>query len=104
MTPRAVPYKKTAFVCTHVREDGRTACGNPGRGGKELCEALKKAVKEAGLKASIRVARSGCLDLCAQGPNVFLYPEGEWLCGAAPQDAPAILAKLSCGLSGPASP
>ena len=99
MASRPVPYKKTVFVCTNVREDGRTACGNPGRGGKELCEALKNGVKEAGLKGAVRVARSGCLDLCAQGPNVFLYPEGEWLSGVSPQDAPAILEKLSSGLS-----
>ncbi len=100
MTSKPIPYQKTVFVCTHVREDGRTACGNPGRGGKELCEALKKGVKEAGLKGRVRVARSGCLDLCAQGPNVFLYPEGEWLFGASPLDAPAILAKISSGLPG----
>ncbi|MDE2313108.1 MAG: (2Fe-2S) ferredoxin domain-containing protein [Elusimicrobia bacterium] len=94
MDKKPIPYKKTVFVCTNVRTDGREACANPGRGGAELCEALKKAVKDAGLKGKIRVAKSGCLDLCAHGPNLFLYPGGEWRSGVKPEDAPEILRDL----------
>lgn len=94
MDKAKVPFEKTLFVCTNAREGGRVACGNPGRGGLELCEALKAGVKERGLKGKVRVARSGCLDLCEQGPNVFLYPDGEWLSGLAPADAGAILKRL----------
>jgi len=95
MNKKPVPYKKTVFVCTNVREDGRVACGNTGRGGLELCEALKHAVKEKGLKGKVRVARSGCLDLCEQGPNAFIYPSDEWLSGATAADVPEILKKLA---------
>ena len=95
MNKKPVPYRKTVFVCTHVRDGGRVACGNPGRGGVELCESLKQAVKTAGLKGKVRVARSGCLDLCEQGPNAFIYPGDEWLSGLKPDDAPFILEKLS---------
>ena len=95
MNKKPVPYKKTVFVCTHSRAYGRTSCGNPGRGGLELCEALKHAVKEKGLKGKIRVARSGCLDLCEQGPNAFIYPGGEWLSGVSAADVPGILKKLT---------
>lgn len=94
MDEKSVPYEKTVFVCTHVREGGRVACGNPGRGGLELCEALKGAVKAAGLKRRIRVARSGCLDLCEQGPNAFVYPDGEWLSGLTEADVPSLLKKV----------
>ena len=95
MNKKRVPFQKTVFVCTNVREGGRVACGNPGRGGLELCEALKNAVKAEGLKGKVRVARTGCLDLCEQGPNVFLYPGDEWLSGVTPADVPAILKKLT---------
>ena len=95
MKSKKVPFQKTVFVCVNARADGRVACGNPGRGGLELCEALKKGVKERGLKGKVRVARTGCLDLCEKGPNVFLYPDGQWLSGAAPADADAILKKLA---------
>lgn len=94
MEKKAVPYARTVFVCTHVREGGRPACANPGRGGLELCEALKDEVKKAGLKGKVRVARSGCLDLCEQGPNAFLYPTGEWFSGLTPADAPELVEKL----------
>ena len=93
MDKRAVPYKKTVFVCTRKR-DGETACANSSQGGDEICRRLREEIKKAGLKGKIRVARSGCLDLCEKGPNLFLYPSGEWLCGISPDDVPAIMEKL----------
>jgi (2Fe-2S) ferredoxin len=95
MEKKPVPFKKTVFVCVNAREGGRVACGNPGRGGLELCESLKHAVKEKGLKGTVRVAKSGCLDLCEKGPNAFIYPGGEWLSGLAQSDVPALIEKLS---------
>lgn len=91
-----VPFLKTVFVCTNARPGGeRAACGDPGRGGLELCEALKAGVKKAGLKGKVRVARAGCLDLCEKGPNAFLYPSGEWLSGLTPADADGIVKTLT---------
>ncbi len=95
MQKKNVPYARTLFVCTHTREGGRVACANPGRPGLELCEALKEGVKAAGLKGKVRVARSGCLDLCEQGPNAFLYPSGEWFSGLTLEDVPALVEKLA---------
>jgi NADH:ubiquinone oxidoreductase subunit E len=94
MKSEKIPFRRTVFVCVNAREGGRVACGNPGRGGLELCEALKDGVKKAGLKGKVRVARSGCLDLCEQGPNAFVYPSGEWLSGLTPADAEGILKSL----------
>lgn len=95
MDKKPVPFRKTVFVCVNARDGGRVACGNPGRGGVELCEALKAAAKAAGLKGKVRVAKSGCLDLCEQGPNAFVYPGGEWLSGVTAADVPEIVKKLA---------
>ena len=95
MEKRAIPYRRTVFVCTNVREGGKVACANPGRGGDALCAALKEEIKKAGLKGKVRVARSGCLDLCARGPNLFVYPEGDWYSGVAPEDIPALIEKIT---------
>ena len=92
---RKIPYEKTVFVCTNVRTDGRQACANPGRGGDKICEALKEEIKKSGLKGKVRVARSGCLDLCAQGPNLFIYPQGEWHSGVKEADLPSLLKKIT---------
>lgn len=95
MEKKPVPFERTVFVCVNVRDGAkRVACGNPGRGGSELCEALKSAVKEKGLKGKVRVAKTGCLDLCEQGPNAFLYPSGEWLSGLTEADVPSLVDKL----------
>ena len=94
MKQSKVPYQKTLFVCTNVRE-GKIACANAGRGGDVLCKMLKERVKAAGLKSKVRVARSGCLDRCAEGPNAFLYPDGIWYSGLSEADLPELMKKLS---------
>ena len=95
MNSRKVPYKRTVLACVHARAEGRVACGNPGRGGAELAQALKDGAKRMGLKGTVRVVKSGCLDLCELGPNVFVYPDGEWLAGASAADAEEILKKAA---------
>jgi (2Fe-2S) ferredoxin len=94
MENSALPFRKVVLVCANVRPDGRQACGNPGRAGAPLCDALKAAVKAAGLAGEIRVVRSGCLGLCGKGPNVLILPESLWLSGAAETDLPEILRLL----------
>lgn len=94
MPSKPIPYRKTVFVCTHAREDGRVSCADPGRGGLEVCAALKDETKKAGLKGRVRVVRSGCLGLCEHGPNAFVYPEGEWLSGLSAADAFDIVKRL----------
>lgn len=94
MNSKAIPYQRTVFVCTNTRDEGKIACANPGRAGKNICEKLKAYVKEAGMKGNIRVARSGCLDLCAQGPNIFIYPDNLWYSQVKEEDLPQIMAKI----------
>ena len=93
MEARKPPYARMIFVCTNAREGGKIACANPGRGGDTICEALKQYVKQAGLKGKVRVARSGCMDLCAQGPNLMVWPDGIWYSGVGESDLPDIIAK-----------
>lgn len=69
------PYKKHIFVCTHQRENGEVSCSGAG---ERLCEALKERVHSMALKGRVRVSRSGCFDLCAQGPNVMIFPDHVW--------------------------
>ncbi len=97
MDEDSVPFEKTVFVCTHSRTDGRASCANPGRAGDAICQALKVEVKNRGLKNKIRIARSGCLDLCAKGPNVFLYPENVWVSGLTEDDIPKLIERITSG-------
>lgn len=104
MIEREVPYKRMMFVCTNVR-NGEAACGNPERGdasGFKLVEKLREEVKARGLKGKIRVAKSGCMDLCAQGPNIMVFDEnGSYvtLTKVTPEDVPAIVERFIAPLT-----
>ncbi len=93
MKEQKIPHQKTVFVCTHTRDDGRGACANTGAGEK-IYKQLRIAIHNAGLKKKIRVTHSGCLNLCAKGPNLLVYPDGDWYSEVAPGDVPAILERL----------
>lgn len=94
METKPAPYRKFVCVCTNTRDDGRPACANTGRDGDAVWTALKEGVAKAGLKGQVRVSRSGCLGLCEHGPNLLVYPEGEWFSHMSPKDAPEILKRL----------
>lgn len=44
----------------------------------EIRNALKKRLKQAGLKEELRINQSGCLGQCGHGPMMVVYPEGVW--------------------------
>lgn len=89
--PRSQKY---LFVCENRREDG--ACCMPE--GARLRERLKEAVKKQGLAARVRVSRSGCLDLCADGPNVLLMPDNKWFSRVSVDDLEEIMREARKGL------
>lgn len=99
MKEDALPYTRMIFVCTNTRE-GRAACGNADRGessGLKVLEALKEEVKARGLKREIRVARSGCMDLCGLGPNAAVFESeqgGKLICRISAEDVPKLLDKF----------
>ena len=50
-------------------------------------------MKELGLAGSgkIRVNKAGCLDRCADGPVMVIYPEGIWYTFIDPEDIEEII-------------
>lgn len=84
-------YERHIFVCTNRREPGSARrCCNPD-GTAELHKLLKKAVDQAGLKDTVRVNQSGCLDQCEHGPNMVIYPEAVWYGHVSTADVPEIV-------------
>ena len=71
-------FERHLFICTNQRdaEDPRGCC-NPD-GSAALHQRFKQRVAELGLKGKVRVNSAGCLDQCALGPSVVVYPEGVW--------------------------
>lgn len=79
-------YERHIFVCTNQRDPDapRGSCG--AKGSAEIRDRLKQMVKEAGLKSTVRINASGCLDACEFGPVAVSYPDGRWYGGLDPDD------------------
>ena len=84
-------FEHHVFVCTNVRPEGapRPSCTADGK--SELHTQLQQLSKAAGLGATVRVNKSGCLDQCEHGPTVVVYPEAVWYGNVKPEDAAEIV-------------
>ena len=80
---RPLPYKRILFVCINNRPDGEKSCS---QAGEEVRETLKAYVKTKNLKGIVRVSTSGCMDLCAKGPNVMIFPDNIWYSGVGEKE------------------
>jgi (2Fe-2S) ferredoxin len=71
-------YQHHVFFCLNVREDGSNCCTD--HGAAEAFDYMKAQVKKLNLngKGKVRVNRAGCLDRCAQGPLMVIYPQAVW--------------------------
>ena len=71
-------YDKHVFVCVNERDPSNPKGCCKAKSGEEIRARLKDAVGRAGLQRRIRVNAAGCLDQCAQGVAIVVYPEGVW--------------------------
>jgi len=71
-------YRYHVFFCVNQREGGEACCGN--HNAQSMRDYAKGRIKELGLAGAggIRINSAGCLDRCAEGPCIVVYPEGIW--------------------------
>jgi (2Fe-2S) ferredoxin len=67
-------FKKHIFICTNDKPEPKKCCGS--EHGMLLVNAFKESLREKGLAKEIRAQKTGCLDTCAFGPTMVVYPEG----------------------------
>lgn len=84
-------FQKHLFFCTNERssDDPKGCCH--ARGAAELQEYAKMRAHEMGLKGKVRVNKAGCLDACAYGPAVVVYPDDVWYAPQSKEDVETIL-------------
>lgn len=84
-------YRHHVFVCENRRDadDPRGCCA--AKGSEAIRQALKEEIARRGLKREVRANAAGCLDACAHGPTVVVYPEGIWYGGVRVEDVPEIV-------------
>ena len=71
-------YRYHVFFCTNQRVDGSDCCER--FGARALRDYAKQRSKELGLagEGGVRINTAGCLDRCAEGPVIVVYPEAVW--------------------------
>lgn len=71
-------YRYHVFFCTNLRTDGSQCCQQYGaQAARDHAKQRIKSLKMAG-KGGVRINNAGCLDRCAEGPVLVVYPEGVW--------------------------
>lgn len=71
-------FRHHVFFCTNTREDGRQCCNQCGAEAQR--GYLKRRTKELDIagKGGVRINTAGCMDRCAEGPVLVVYPEAVW--------------------------
>jgi len=79
------------FVCENIRpaDDPRGCCG--AKGSARIRAKFKEEIKKRGLKGIVRANSAGCLDQCAKGPTIVVYPEAIWYGGVSENDVEEIM-------------
>jgi len=91
------PYQRHVFVCVNQRppDDPRGCCS--AKGSEQVREAFKVGLMSRGLSRIVRANAAGCLDTCALGTSVVIYPEAVWYGGVTVGDVEEIIEKHVMG-------
>ncbi len=84
-------FQRHIFICTNERDSGDERGSCKARGGEAVAEAFKRKLYERGFKRVVRPNKAGCLDQCAQGVCVVVYPDAVWYGGVRPEDVDEII-------------
>jgi len=79
-------FERHVFVCINQRpaDNPKGCCA--AKGGAEVAAELKRRLYERGLKRVVRANKAYCLDQCAKGIAMVVYPEGVWYGGVTVDD------------------
>ena len=72
------PLERHVFVCMNERDpaDPKGCCA--AKGAVAVRSRLKELAFEAGLRGLVGINSAGCLDQCAHGVTIVVYPEAVW--------------------------
>jgi (2Fe-2S) ferredoxin len=83
--------ERHVFICTNRREPGNPKGCCAEKGADAIRDTFKQELAARGLKGRMRANAAGCLDQCALGPAVVVYPEQVWYTVPTPNDAREIV-------------
>ncbi|NLK88707.1 MAG: NADH-quinone oxidoreductase subunit NuoF [Clostridiaceae bacterium] len=78
-------YRAHVLVCSGT---GCTASQSP-----QIVEEMEREIASLGLDREVKVVKTGCFGLCAEGPIVVVYPEGVMYYRVQPADVSEIVSE-----------
>jgi (2Fe-2S) ferredoxin len=91
------PFQKHIFICTNHRPDTDPRGSCAAKGSEAVKDRFKELLKARGIKGAMRANASGCLDQCAMGVTVVVYPETVWYGHVKLEDVEEIVDKHLIG-------
>jgi len=85
------PYRRHVFICVNRRQEGNPKGCCASKGAEMVRAAFKDGLRARGIHRVVRANAAGCLDACATGPTVVVYPEGVWYGGVTVADVEEII-------------
>jgi (2Fe-2S) ferredoxin len=92
------PFVCHIFVCTNDRQGKKRSCAD--FDSKLIRKMLKEEIGDRGWKGRVRVSQSGCLGVCAEGPNVMICPQNVWFSKVSADDVKMIISAVEGILKG----
>jgi (2Fe-2S) ferredoxin len=84
-------FDKHVFVCVNRRDPGNPKGCCAEKGAEAVRDEFKRILHDHGVKGRIRANAAGCLDQCARGVTVVVYPEQVWYGGVTVGDVDEIV-------------
>ena len=84
-------FERHIFICTNRRDPDNPKGCCATKGADAVRDEFKRLLHERGLKKSMRANAAGCLDQCARGVTVVVYPEQVWYGGVTVADVAEIV-------------
>lgn len=75
----------------HVLICAGTGCTSSGS--TKLFTEFERCIQEAGIDNEVKLVKTGCFGLCAEGPIVVVYPEGAMYCRVKAEDVQEIVSE-----------
>lgn len=84
-------YQYHVFFCNNRREEGEACCAR--FDAQAMRDYAKQRVKSLGLHkdGKVRINTAGCLNRCAEGPVIVVYPEAVWYTWVDQEDIDEII-------------
>ena len=77
------------YYRSHVLVCAGTGCTSSGS--TVLFDEFEQRLKDAGIENEVKIVKTGCFGLCAEGPIVVVYPEGAMYCRVTKEDVQEIV-------------